>query len=287
MLEMILDTILDSVKLVPFLFLAYLTMEYLEHKTGEGAKKLIRRAGRGTYAHAGPIIGGLLGAAPQCGFSAAASNLYAGRVITLGTLMAVYLSTSDEMLPILISEKAPVKTILMILLAKAVIGMAAGIAIDAVAGRKGIGKEPCIHDICEQGHCHCERGIVRSALSHTAQIAFFILTVTFLLNLILYFAGEDALANLLMNRPVLGPVLAGLVGLIPNCAGSVVITQLYLQGAMGIGSALAGLLAGSGVGVLVLFRTNRDRRENLQILGLLYGIGAAVGIVVELLGSIV
>lgn len=283
MLEMIADTLMDSVKLVPFLFLAYLAMEYLEHRTGEGAKKLIRWAGQENRIHAGPVIGGLLGAVPQCGFSAAASNLYAGRVITLGTLIAVYLSTSDEMLPILISEKAPVKTILAILLSKAVIGMAAGIIIDVVIRKKGKGNEPCIHDICEQEHCHCEQGIVRSALSHTAQIAGFILVVTFLLNLILYFAGEDVLANLILKRPVLGPVLAGIVGLIPNCAGSVVITQLYLQGAMGTGSALAGLLAGSGVGVLVLFRTNRDRRENLRILGLLYGIGVAAGIAVEFL----
>lgn len=287
MLDMIMDAVTDSVKLVPFLFLAYFAMEYLEHKTGKGAKKLISKAGGGGRLHGGPVIGGLLGAVPQCGFSAAASNLYAGRVITLGTLMAVYLSTSDEMLPILISEKAPVKTILLILLSKAAVGIAAGIAIDLVSGKKEGAEERCIHDLCEQEHCRCERGIVRSALSHTVQIALFILAVTFLLNLALFFAGEDFLANLILNRPVLGPVLAGLVGLIPNCAGSVVITQLYLQGAMGLGSAMAGLLAGSGVGVLVLFRTNRSRRENIRILGLLYGIGTAVGVAVELLSAAV
>lgn len=286
MLDVIIDTLIDGVRLVPFLFLAYLAMEYLEHRTGEGAKRLIRWAGSEGRVHAGPLVGGLLGAVPQCGFSAAASNLYAGRVITLGTLMAVYLSTSDEMLPILISEQAPVRTILVILLSKAVIGMAAGLVIDWVMRRSGRKEERCIHDICQQEHCHCERGILRSALSHTVKITLFILLVTFLLNLVLHFVGEDALANLILNRPVLGPALAGLVGLIPNCAGSVVITQLYLEGAMGLGSALAGLLAGSGVGLLVLFRTNRDRKENLRILGLLYGIGVAVGIAVELLGAV-
>ncbi len=282
MLEVVADTFLDGIRLVPFLFLAYLVMEYLEHRTGEGVKRLMGWAGRQGRIHAGPVIGGLLGAVPQCGFSAAASNLYAGRVITLGTLMAVYLSTSDEMLPILISERAPVRMILTVLGAKAVIGMAAGLIIDCVAGRRGTEDGRGIHDICRQEHCHCERGIFRSALSHTLRIAFFILLVTFLLNLVLHFAGEDVLANLILNRPVLGPALAGLVGLIPNCAGSVAITQLYLEGAMGAGAALAGLLAGSGVGLLVLFRVNLNRKENLRILGLLYGIGVIVGIAAEL-----
>lgn len=282
MSDVVTDTLLDVVRLIPFLFLAYLGMECLEHKAGDGTRRLIQwAAGRGRF-HVGPVIGGLLGAVPQCGFSAAASNLYAGRVISLGTLLAVYLSTSDEMLPILISERASGGTILAILLSKAAIGMAAGIVMDLVLRRKGVSGEGHIHDMCQKERCHCEQGIFRSALSHTAQIAFFILLVTFVLNVVLHFAGEDVLEKLILNRPVLGPLLAGLVGLIPNCAGSVVITKLYLEGAMGIGSALAGLLAGSGVGLLVLFRANRNKRENLRILGLLYGIGVIVGIVAEL-----
>lgn len=277
MLQVIQETLIDTLKLIPFLFLAYLAMEYLEHRTGEKAQKLIRRAGR-----SGPILGGLLGIVPQCGFSAAASNLYAGRVISLGTLLAIYLSTSDEMLPILISEQAPVELILRILLAKAGIGMAAGLMVDLVM-RKKRSEEHHIHNICEQEHCQCEKGVFRSALSHTGQIALFILLVTFLLNLILHFVGEDALANLILNRPLLGPVLAGVVGLIPNCAGSVAITQLYLEGAMGLGAAMAGLLTGSGVGLLVLFRVNHEKKENLKILGLLYVIGVLAGIVIGLL----
>ena len=277
MIDVILDTLLDVVKLLPFLFLTYLAMEYLEHKTGDKAELLVKKAGR-----FGPVIGGVLGIVPQCGFSAAASNLYAGRVISLGTLKAIYLSTSDEMLPILISEQVSFWLIVKILLAKAVIGMVAGLIIDFLLRKKGWEQHEHIHDICEHEHCHCEKGIFRSALSHTAQITFFILIITFALNLILYFVGEDALANLILSKPVVGPLLASLVGLIPNCAGSVVITQLYLEKVIGIGSAMAGLLTGSGVGLLVLFRVNHNRKENLRILGLLYGIGVLAGIVIEL-----
>lgn len=275
MLDVILDALLDTAKLLPFLFLTYLAMEYLEHKAGQKAESLVKKAGG-----FGPVIGGALGIVPQCGFSAAASNLYAGRVISLGTLIAIYLSTSDEMLPILISEKASVVLIAELLLAKAVIGMIVGLIIDFLMRRKGVQEHEHIHEICEHEHCHCEKGILRSALSHTVQIAFFVLLITFALNLILFFVGEDALANLILNRPVLGPILAGLVGLIPNCAGSVVITQLYLEGVISIGAAMAGLLTGSGVGLLVLFRVNHDRKENLRILGLLYSIGVLVGIMI-------
>lgn len=279
MLDIIWDTLIDGLKLVPFLFLTYLAMEYLEHKTGRKTEQIVKKAGKW-----GPFVGGLAGAVPQCGFSAAASNLYAGKVITLGTLLAIYLSTSDEMLPILISEKAPVMLIVRILLTKAVIGALAGFAVDVIFSKKGNEEEhEHIHEICEHEHCHCEKGIVHSALNHTVQITFFILAVTFALNLILHFVGEDALANLVLNRPLLGPVLAGIVGLIPNCAASVVITQLYLQGAMSAGAMMAGLLVGAGVGLLVLFRVNHNRRENLKVLGLLYFIGVFSGVLIELI----
>lgn len=275
MLDVISDTLLDTVKLIPFLFLTYLAMEGLEHKTGQKAQKLVQRAGK-----FGSVIGGALGIVPQCGFSAAASNLYAGRVITLGTLMAIYLSTSDEMLPILISEQASVQTILLILLAKAGIGIIIGFIIDLIFSSHKE-EHDHIHEICEQEHCHCEEGgIFRSALIHTVQIILFILLITFILNLLLFFVGEDVLANLILNRRFLGPVLAGIVGLIPNCAGSVVITQLYLEGVIGTGAMLSGLLTGTGVGLLILFRVNHNRKENLKILGLLYCIGVLVGIVV-------
>lgn len=281
MLDVILDTGLDVIKLVPFLLLTYIAMEYLEHKAGKQAAELVKKAGK-----CGPLIGGILGAVPQCGFSAAASNLYAGRVISLGTLLAIYLSTSDEMLPILISEKQPVSLIAKILLTKIVIGAIAGSMIDFIFYRKkGKEEHDHIHEICEHEHCHCEEGagVLRSALWHTVQITFFILVITFVLNLVMYFVGEDALNGLVLNRPVLGPVLAGLVGLIPNCAASVAITQLYLKGALSAGAMMSGLLVGAGVGLVILFRVNEDKKENLKILGLLYGIGVFAGIVIEFL----
>lgn len=272
-------TLLDSLKLVPFLFLTYLAMEYLEHRAGDKVVKLVHKAGK-----AGPLVGALAGAAPQCGFSAAASNLYAGRIISLGTLIAIFLSTSDEMLPILISEKQPVDVIAKLVLIKVVIGVIAGFVIDLMFSHKDNEEEhEHIHEICEHEHCRCEEGIFRSAVSHTVQITFFILLITFALNLVLHFVGEDALAQLISNRPVLGSVLAGIVGLIPNCAASVIITQLYLGGALSVGAMMSGLLVGSGVGLLVLFRVNHDKKENFTILGLLYLIGVLAGIVLELI----
>ena len=169
MLHIIEHSLLDSLKLVPFLFLTYLAMEYLEHKTGAKVQKIIRKAGKW-----GPVAGGILGAAPQCGFSAAASNLYAGRVITLGTLIAVFLSTSDEMLPILISEKVEPALIFKILLIKVVIGIVAGFVIDLIVGRNREQEHSHIHEMCEQENCHCEEGILRSAVNHTLRITFFI-----------------------------------------------------------------------------------------------------------------
>lgn len=287
LLHIIEHTLIEAVKLVPFLFLTYLAMEYLEHKTGDKAKSMVKKAGKW-----GPFIGGLAGAVPQCGFSAAASNLYAGRVITLGTLIAIFLSTSDEMLPILISAQMPMRTIAGVLLVKILIGAAAGFVIDRVMHKKEEHhhhhhdhdqEQSHIHELCEHEHCNCEKGIVRSAIKHTLQITFFIIIITFLLHLVMEFVGEDALAKLILNQPLLGPVLAGLVGLIPNCASSVVLTQLYVENAMSLGAMMAGLLVGSGVGLLVLFRVNHDRNENLKILGLLYLIGVVVGIVIELI----
>lgn len=293
MSEIILDTLIDSIKLVPFLFLTYLAMEYLEHKAGEKTTQMVRKAGK-----LGPLIGGVAGVLPQCGFSAAASNLYAGRVITLGTLIAIYLSTSDEMLPILISEKVDIRFVLGVLGAKAAIGAAAGFIIDLLIREQKAHhhdhvhnheeqeheEEEHIHEICEHDNCHCaEDGIFLSAVKHTLQITFFIMIVGFILNIVLHFVGEDALANLILNRPVLGPVLAGLVGLIPNCAASVTVTQLYLKGVISLGAMMSGLLVGAGVGLLVLFRVNPDKKENMKIVGILYVIGVFMGSVIDLL----
>ncbi|MED9904465.1 MAG: putative manganese transporter [Lachnospiraceae bacterium] len=284
MWDVILDTVLDSAKLLPFLFLTYLAMEYLEHKTAGKVQNVIQKGGR-----LGPLFGGILGAVPQCGFSAAASNLYAGRIITMGTLISIYLSTSDEMLPILISEAKDfgVGPILKILALKAAIGIAAGFLIDlAVRPAKDEHGHDHIHEMCEHDHCHCGEGgsIFKSALIHTVQIIIFILLVSFVLNTVLFFLGEDVLKNLILNKPVIGELLAGLVGLIPNCASSVVLTQLYLEGAMSFAACMSGLLVGAGIGILVLFRANRNKKENIKIVLLLYIIGVTAGMLMELMG---
>lgn len=278
-LDVILDTMIDGVKLLPFLFLTYLAMEYIEHKVSGKTKAAIKKSGK-----AGPLIGGVLGAFPQCGFSTAASNLYAGKVITVGTLIAIYLSTSDEMLPVMLSEKISVTLIIKIILTKVVIAVIAGFVIDFIIRkiRKPEITLDKIGHMCDHDHCHCEKSIFKSSLKHTIVIFGFILGISFILNVIIMFIGEDTLAGLILNRPVIGPLISGIVGLIPNCAASVVITQLYINGVMSFGSMMAGLLPGAGVGILVLFKENDNLKENLKIIGTIYAIGVICGIVIDL-----
>lgn len=285
MLDVILDTLIDSIKLLPFLFITYLIMEYIEHKTGDKTKSIIKKSGK-----FGPLLGGILGIFPQCGFSAAAANLYAGRVITLGTLIAIFLSTSDEMLPVLISEAAPITVILKILFIKLLIGIIIGFIIDLIGQvlkKKKQKKEEIVEQeighICEHEHCHCEEGILKSSIKHTISIFIFIIIISFVINTIIYFIGEENLSNLILNKPIIGPLIAGLVGLIPNCAGSVILTQLYLEQVISFGSMIGGLLVGSGIGILILFRVNKNMKENLKILGLLYLIGTICGIIIDLI----
>ncbi len=281
MLEVVLDTLKDSIKLLPFLFVAYLMMEYIEHKTSNKTKQIVQKSGK-----FGPALGSILGIFPQCGFSAMAANLYAGRIITLGTLIAIFLSTSDEMLPILLSEAVPAQVIVKILAAKLLMGMLAGFIIDFVV-RKFIKKEEKhkITEVCEQEHCHCEEGgILKSSIKHTISVFIYILIISFILNTVIYLIGEETIANLILNKPILGPILAGIIGLIPNCASSVLLTQLYLSGVITVSTMLAGLLVGAGVGILILCKVNKNRKENASIIGLLYVIGVVAGIVLEIIG---
>ena len=275
-LDVICDTLIDGVRILPFLFLAYLAMECLEHWTGGKMQAVVRKSGK-----AGPALGGILGIFPQCGFSAAAANLYAGRIITMGTLIAVFLSTSDEMLPIMISENVGFSLIGRLLLVKVLFAIAAGFLVDALFRKK---EEPQIEHLCERQHCHCERGIWRSAFSHTWRIFLYIVVVSLILNFLIALIGEETLAALVLNKPALSLFVAALVGMIPNCASSVILTQLYLSGVLGAGALMAGLLSGSGVGFLVLLRVNEDRKENLRIFGLLYAFGVAAGALIQLSG---
>ena len=280
MLEIIEETLIDGIKLLPFLFITYIIMEYIEHKTSNKTKDIIKKSGK-----FGPFIGSLLGAVPQCGFSVVATNFYAARVITLGTLISVYLSTSDEMIPIFISEGASIITLLKILGIKILIGMIAGFVIDFVLRlRKKDSEEERIIDLCEKEHCHCEKGILKSALKHTINIFIFILIITFVINIIIHLVGEETIGNFVQSNVILGPVLGGIIGLIPNCASSVIITQLYLQNVIPVSTMISGLLVGAGVGLIVLFKMNKGIKQNLKITALLYTIGVLSGIFIQILG---
>lgn len=275
------DASVDTVKLIPFLFVTYLIMEYMEHHTGQKSANFLARMG-----NAGPVFGGLFGVVPQCGFSASAASLYSGGVITLGTMLAVFLSTSDEMLPIFISERVAPGRILAILGTKALLGVVSGLAVDAGLRRTKYRSksDKHIHDLCAEEHADYgddeEGGIFKAALIHTVNIVIFVFLITLALTLAVDAIGQQRLGGFLNSVPVLGVFLAALIGLIPNCGASVALTQLYLAGLLSASQMMAGLLVGAGVGLLVLFRTNHHHmRENIKITVMLYVIGVFWGLV--------
>lgn len=356
LIDILLDAGKDTLSLVPFLLVTYLALETLEHVAGNRVNRAIKRAGA-----AGPVVGSLLGMVPQCGFSAMAATLYAGRVVTLGTLVAVFLSTSDEMLPLLLAEQVPVQTMAMLLASKALIALVTGFIVDAaIRGLRrnarahaairrtvlGTAANPAhvncahddhsggdiidevaeagvsadhIHELCERDHCGCDEdederdhghghdhghegehehhhghshshkgapvlSIIRSAISHTVQVSVFIFLVTLILVAVLETFGESAIEQFLRGNETLAVLGSALVGLIPNCSASVVITQLYLEGALQLAPMLAGTLISAGVGYLVLFRTNRSARENAVFLVMMYVIGAGWGLILSAFG---
>lgn len=356
LIDILLDAGKDTLSLVPFLLVTYLALETLEHVAGDSVNGAIKRAGA-----AGPVVGSLLGMVPQCGFSAMAATLYAGRVVTLGTLVAVFLSTSDEMLPLLLAEQVPVQTMAMLLASKALIALVTGFIVDAaIRGLRrnarahaairrtvlGTAANPAhvncahddhtggdiidevaeagvsadhIHELCERDHCGCDEdedehghdhshdhghadeherhhdhshsyegapivSIIRSAISHTVQVSVFIFLVTLILVAVLETFGESAIEQFLRGNETLAVLGSALVGLIPNCSPSVVITQLYLEGALQLAPMLAGTLISAGVGYLVLFRTNRSARENVVFLVMMYVIGAGWGLILSAVG---
>ena len=281
MIDIILDTLIDSLKLLPFLFVAFLIIELIEHKLNKQTKELVSKSGK-----VGPLIGSLLGLFPQCGFSVMATNLYVTRIITIGTLISIYLATSDEMLPIMLSQKIAFIEIVKLLGIKFICGIIWGFIIDLLLNKKSK-KENINYEICNEDHCNChEEGVIKSTLIHTLKTLLFIMLVSFLLNMLLHFIGEDNLSKLFLKNSIFGPFISSLLGLIPNCGSSIVITELYLNGALSLGSAMAGLLTGSGVALLVLFKENKDIQENVTILSLLYGLGVISGIIIELITMI-
>lgn len=323
--DLILDATIDTLNIVPFLFITYVVMEWIEHKAGDRSQESIRRAGA-----AGPVVGALLGAVPQCGFSAAASTLWSGRVITLGTLFAVFLSTSDEMLPIFIAQQVPVQKIAAVLGLKVLIGMLMGFTVDLLLRlRHHPQNDLQIEELCERAGCHCDErcegcaiscevceatpahgyvkgafaddagrhhththehhhgagSVVMSAVKHTVQITLFVFAITLLLNILIEgLGGDDALAALVSGNEVLSIFASALCGLIPNCAASVTIAQLYVDGVLGFPAMMAGLLVSAGVGLLVLVRTHRNARKNALIIFGLFAMGVLWGLVFFLFG---
>lgn len=323
LVDVLTDSVMDTLKLIPFLFLTYLAMEALEHSASHHVRAAVEKSGK-----AGPVVGSLLGALPQCGFSAMAATLYAGRVVTAGTLVAVILSTSDEMIPVFVAHQESPARLFSILALKVLVGIVAGLLVDValrVLHRTGDGHAH-IHELCERAHCHCEEAddeeglaegesvdacgdachghdhghghehhhdhhhghgpwaIVRSALVHTAQVTVFIFLVTLVFGLLIEGVGEDAIGALLADHPVRATFIAALVGLIPNCGASVALTELFLDGTLAAGPMVAGLLVSGGVGLLVLWRTNADLRQNAAVTGVVYVVGVAVGLLVGATG---
>lgn len=277
-IEVLEEALIDTLKVIPFLFLAYLLLEATEHRAEEHSVKWVDKAGKW-----GPVIGSALGVIPQCGFSAATTNLYAGGVITRGTMLAVFLSTSDEMLPILISRHAPGSFILNVLAFKFLVGLTVGFLVDLTEKRhqKPLDKQKSIEDLCEQEGCNCEDGVLKSAVFHTLKITAFLFVTSLIMGLFVEAVGPEHLAHFILNKPVAGELLSGLVGIIPNCAASVIITELYLSGGMSLGAMLSGLLVSAGVGILVLFRINKDVKDNLLTVGLLYAAGVIFGLLAD------
>lgn len=284
MQEILLESLLDCLKILPFLYLSYLLVEYAEHRMSAKTKQMIYRAGK-----AGPLFGSLIGNIPQCGFAAAAAGLFSGGVVSPGTLLAVFLATSDEMLPVMVSESAGTLMIIKIILAKVVVGTLAGLAVDLAVEiiRGGRNIIPEHQDMCEHGHCGCEHhGIWYSALNHTIKTIVFLLLISLVLGFGIEWFTSLRVSEVINELPGLEAVVAAMIGVIPNCAASVLITQLFLEGVLSSGGLFAGLLCGTGTGLLVLYRENRNLKENVILTVILFVISVAAGVILGVMALI-
>lgn len=273
-IDVLIDAFSDVIRLVPFLFIVYLLMEWMEHETGQKMTRFLEAHRKGA-----PIAGALFGLVPECGFSSAASSLYTSGVISAGTLIAVYLSTSDEMLPIMLSHQAPSKTILAILAVKVIAAIIGGLAVDAFARHE----KPHINTFCKQEHCDCDHGIFVSALKHTVTITLWLYVITFAIDLMMDSFGMTMMENLIAGHPTISLVTCTLLGMIPSCASSILLSELYLGNVIGFASVCAGLCANAGVGMMVLFRVNHHLKDNLKIVGITWVLSFVTGLVLELL----
>lgn len=275
MKDIIIDGFVDTLKLIPYLFITFIVLEYIEHKLSKKNVGILVKNRK--Y---GVILGGLLGGLPQCGFGTVAANMYSSKIISMGTVIAVFLSTSDEMLPIMISEKVDIILILKIICFKVLVGIVVGFIVDKLFRNKD---NIDIEHRCLDDDCHCDTdGIILSSIKHTIKISLFILMANLVISLFIYEIGEDNLQKLLLNQNIFTYFIASLVGLIPNCCSSVIITELYLSNIITVGTMIAGLLTGSGLGILILFKTNKNIKENITILSIIYIVGVVMGIITDI-----
>lgn len=273
--EFLMDCVMDTVRMIPFLLVAFLIIELIEHKLNDKSKEIIEKSGK-----FGPLFGGLLGAFPQCGFSVLTTNLYITRIVSIGTLVAVYLSTSDEMIPVLLSSEVPLIDIIKMVLLKVVVGIIFGFIVDFIFRHR---KSQDYH-ICDDDTCDCKDSIIKSTLIHTIKTTAFIFLSTLFIGICLVMVNGDEIAYFFKYHPVLAPIISSLIGLIPNCASSIFLTQLYIRGMISFGTTMSGLLTGSGVAILLLFRNNDSFKDSIIITVLVYLIGVVVGLLINLLG---
>ena len=277
-MHLILHTLIDTLKIVPFLYLAFLIIEFIEHRLNNKNKKILNKSKR--FA---PLLGGILGMIPQCGFSVLATNLYATRIITIGTLISVFLSTSDEMLMILLGGGISFIRVLGIISLKALIGIIFGFLIDLIIRDKN---KSNINEICNEENCHCHNNLFLASFKHTLSITLYILIATLLINLLMHHLETETISKIFFQGNIFSYFLSSLIGLIPNCASSVMISELYINEIISFGNMMSGLLTGSGVGILVLFKTNKNIKQNILILFLIFIIGVFSGIIIDLIGNL-
>lgn len=280
--DLLLESVVDTLKILPFLFVAFLVIEFLEHKAQDKVKHLFTRAGS-----AGPLIGTILGCIPQCGFSVMSANLYSSGIITLGTLVAVFLSTSDEAVILLATAQNGSHEIFKLIVTKIVIALIFGYGIYFI--EKKSHKEHYhhhhSHDLCEHDHCGCDEhgGVLKPALIHTIKVFGFLLLFTILIDLFVAFVGTDRLSHLLLSDSIFQPLLSAIIGFIPNCASSILLTQLYIEGTLSFGALIAGLCTNAGAGMLILFRDKTKFKENLKVVGIMYVCAIIPGIILHLI----
>lgn len=271
----------DALKVIPLIFIIYLLIEYFEHKNNTALSHTLMKSGK-----LGVVYGALLGSVPQCGFSVIAADLFSKKSISLGSLLAIFIATSDEAIPIILATPAKAHLLIGLIASKLIIAIISGLLVDIFYKPKAHiehchakEKHDHFHGNCES----CEGGILKAAFIHTVKLFVFIFIANLLFGLAIETVGESNFADLLLKGSALQPFVAAVIGLIPNCAASVLLTESFLADAISFGSLIAGLSSSAGVGLLLLFKRNKNQKQNLMILAMLYTISAISGFIIQLL----